>query len=111
MTAKTYSIVASNHIEGADAFIKTLAVGADVTLVREPANQFDKNAVAVWVEGRKVGFLPKKQNVAIAAFIDQTGNPDLDELALDAATGLGRFIHAKFIRSPNSGYPQVQVSE
>jgi hypothetical protein len=113
--AKTYSIVASDYIEGADAFIKTLAVGVQATLVREPANEHDLNAVAVWVEGRKVGYLPKKQNVAIAAFIDQTGEiSPIGGLAMDGKvieSGYGKAIHAKFIRSPNSGYPQVQVSE
>jgi len=116
---KTYSIVVSNYIPGAEDFVKTLQPGLPVTLVREPANEHDRNAIAVWVEGRKIGYLPKKQNVALAAFIDQTGvglfssaNFDIRvSMAMDDALRASdpKAIPAKFVRSPNSGYPMVEV--
>ena len=110
---KTFSIVASNHIPGAEDFVKTLQAGVDATLVREPNNPFDRNAVAVWIDGQKVGHVPKAQNKALAAFIDQSG-ANMPELAMDAvaaASGGPKAIPAKFVRSPNSGFPMVSVSE
>lgn len=112
--AKAYSIVASNYIDGAVDFIKTLAPGAAATLVREPNNEYDANAVAVWVDGRKVGFIPKAQNKILAAFIDQQGvawvpPPGGSTLALDSGREVRACIEAKFIRSPHNSFPMVEV--
>lgn len=106
---KTYSIVGMNF-QKTEQLVAALGVGTPVTLVREPTNQFDPNAVAVWVDGQKVGYVPKKQNAALAQFIDQTGG-GYDEsklIAMDAGLH-ARAIDAKFTRSPNSGYPMVEV--
>jgi hypothetical protein len=113
---KTFSIVGMNYIK-TEAIVAALQPGHAVTLVREPTNPFDPNAVAVWVDGQRVGYLPKKQNAALAAFIDQTGT-EVASMAMDAvgktwdpANAGTKFIPAVFVRSPNSGYPQVSVSE
>lgn len=98
---KSYSIVAINHAK-AEEFVKTLVSGVVATLVREPENPFDCNAVAVWVEGRRIGYIPKKQNTVLAQFIDQSG------MAMDSVAG-AKGLPGKFIRSPNSGYPMVEV--
>ncbi|MHB8272017.1 HIRAN domain-containing protein [Bradyrhizobium sp.] len=110
---RSFSIVASGHIPGAEAFIKTLQPGIEAVLVREPTNQYDANAIAVWIDGRKVGYVPKAQNKALAAFIDQTGSMLHYSGAMDqvGSVEVQKAIPAKFIRSPNSGYPQVSVSE
>ncbi len=105
---KRYSIVGMNYVKTED-FVAALKVGTPVTLVREPDNQHDKNAVAVWVDGRKVGFVPKNQNAALAQFIDQAGEPAPPPMALDSAGPGPRAISATFTRSPNSAYPQVEV--
>lgn len=108
--AKTYSIVGMQHRPNADSILRALDPGEAVTLVREPNNEHDANAIAVWVGGSHVGYIPSKQNKVLAPFIDQTGQ-DLGTLALDAAktTPGAKFIHAKFVRSPNSNYPMVEV--
>jgi hypothetical protein len=103
---KTYSIVGMNFTK-TESIVAALLPGHPVTLVREPINPFDPLAVAVWVDGRRVGYIPKKQNSALAQFIDQAGEP----MALDSATTAERTIPAKFVRSANSGYPMVEVSE
>ena len=41
-----------------------------VKLVREPDNEFDKNAVAVHVGGTKCGFVPRAQAERLAADLD-----------------------------------------
>lgn len=109
---KTYSIVGMNFAKS-EAIVAAMTNGADVTLIREPHNPFDPLAVAVYdAEGRKLGFIPKKQNTVLAQFIDQTGAElPVPGLALDSGIKMQRAIPAKFVRSPNSGYPMVEVSE
>lgn len=127
---KTYSIVAMEPLKTTER-VAAMKAGQAVLLVREPTNRFDPNAIMVWAEDAHVGhvhigYLPKKQNVALAGFIDQTGDlVENDEnletiIAMDAATKASgatsdlsprRFISAKFVRSPNSSYPMVEVSE
>lgn len=109
---KRYSIVGMNH-RGTEQLVGAIAVGTSVILIREPDNKFDKNAIAVWVENGDyvhVGYLPKNQNAALAARIDQNGIGSF-KLAQDAAPSDVRSIPAKFVRSPNSAYPMVEVSE
>lgn len=103
---KRYSIVGDKHAAGG-AKLYSLPPGAPVVLVREPTNQYDRNAIMVWVDGAHVGYIPKKQNAELAARIDR------EQLAMDAAvpTHPVKSIPAKFVRSPNSGFPMVEVSE
>lgn len=118
---RSYSIVATNFIAGATERLAGLSDGCPVLLIREPNNEHDRNAVAVWALGNKVGFLPKKQNVALAAFIDQAGTPlEKQEvgfnptaiMAMDEAPPpTSKTIPAKFFRSPNSKYPMVEVAD
>ena len=112
MTSKTYSIVGMNFAKS-EAIVAALKPGAELTLIREPSNPFDPLAIAVYdAEGRKLGFIPKKQNTALAQFIDQVGTElPVPGLALDSSIGLQRAVPGKFVRSPNSGYPMVEVSE
>ena len=112
-----YSIVGMNHRK-AEAFVAALKPGAEVTLAREPDNKFDKNAVMVWIDGVHVGYIPKNQNAALAAQIDLLGDKYFVEpgkiLAFDekpqANTTVRRAVVAKFVRSPNSGYPMVALA-
>lgn len=112
MTSKTYSIVGMNFAKS-EAIVAAMQPGAEITLIREPHNPFDPLAVAVYdAEGRKLGFIPKKQNTALSKFIDQAGAElPVPGLALDSSISMQRAIPAKFVRSPNSGYPMVEVSE
>lgn len=110
---KSYSIVGMNFTKCED-FVKTIEPGARVVLIREPTNTFDPNAIAVWIAGRRVGYIPKKQNAVLASFIDQTGVCDStgragEMIAMDQNPATVRAIDAKFVRSPNSGYPMVEV--
>lgn len=105
---RTYSIVGMNYIKTED-IVAALKPGAAITLVREPNNEHDKNAVAVWANGQRVGYIPKKQNLVLAQFIDQQ---PIRSMAFDSGTGFKtdvRAVDAKFVRSPNSGYPMVEV--
>jgi hypothetical protein len=105
---KTYSIVGLNH-QKSEEFVTLLPVGTEATLVREPQNPFDPNAVAVYIHGRRVGYVPKAQNTVLAKFIDEKGEDFT--MAMDSIDNIKAFksIPAKFIRSPNSGFPMVEV--
>jgi hypothetical protein len=48
-----------------------LQVGDALTLVREPDNPHDRNAVRVEWRGRKLGYLPRAENRAVAAEMDR----------------------------------------
>jgi hypothetical protein len=120
---KSYSIVGQQHQPNSNQILAALDPGETVTLVREPTNKFDKNAIAVYVGGSKVGYIPSKQNAALAQFIDQTGKQWAEPLRVDVpvkpkkgarvddatVTVHSRTIEAKFVLSPNSNYPMVEV--
>ena len=50
-----------------------MKVGDTLTLVREPDNTHDANAVRVEWHGEKLGYLPRKENRAVAAEMDSGG--------------------------------------
>ena len=48
-----------------------LAVGAALTLVREPENRYDKRAVRVDWQGHKLGYVPRVDNTAVSHLLDR----------------------------------------
>lgn len=44
--------------------------GDALTLVREPANEYDRYAVRVDWRGRKLGYIPRDRNRSIAVLLD-----------------------------------------
>ena len=48
-----------------------LRVGDSLELVRESANSFDANAVSVSWRGRKLGYVPRHENAALAWGLDR----------------------------------------
>ena len=48
-----------------------LRVGDPLELVREPANAHDANAVSVSWRGRKLGYVPRRENGALAWALDR----------------------------------------
>lgn len=51
-----------------------MRVGDALTLVREPANVHDARAVRVEWQGRKIGYVPRRENTDVARFMDR-GEP------------------------------------
>jgi hypothetical protein len=97
-----YSIVGQKHLE-LDAYLESTLHGTPAVLVRDPENKVDPRAVMVWIGGAHVGYIPMKTNKTLAAMIDETG--------FDYAVGdsVRKATDATFVRSPNSGYPMVEV--
>ena len=58
------------HYEGREAW-PALRVGEPLALAREPDNPYDANAVRVEWRGRKLGYLPQRDNAAIARHLDR----------------------------------------
>ena len=48
-----------------------LRVGDALELVREPGNAHDANAVRVEWRGRKLGYVPRRENAAVARGLDR----------------------------------------
>lgn len=60
-----------------------MKVGDALALVREPENPHDANAVRVEWRGRKLGYLPRKENRAVAAEMDRGGKAEARIARLD----------------------------
>jgi hypothetical protein len=50
---------------------RELRVGDRLELAREPHNAHDPNAVAVHWQGRKLGYVPRRENAALAWGLDR----------------------------------------
>ncbi len=48
-----------------------MQVGDALELIREPDNPFDGNAVRVEWQGRKIGYVPRRENADVARFMDR----------------------------------------
>lgn len=69
MIVHTY-LAGAKHHPGALAHLAEAPEHSEIELRRERDNRFDANAVAVFQEGRKLGFLPATENRDIAAALD-----------------------------------------
>jgi hypothetical protein len=54
----------------AEARWREMKEGQALTLVREPENVHDRNAVRVEWRGEKLGYLPRRENKAVATAMD-----------------------------------------
>lgn len=48
-----------------------LCEGATLRLIREATNPYDANAVAVYFRGDKLGYVPRRENAAVAQLLDR----------------------------------------
>jgi hypothetical protein len=48
-----------------------MRVGDALTLVREPDNAYDAKAVRVEWQGRKIGYVPRRENADVARLMDR----------------------------------------
>jgi len=66
--------LAGFRYHGAAEVWHELRVGDRLELAREPGNPYDANAVAVLWRGRKLGYVPRRDNAALAWGLDR-GTP------------------------------------
>lgn len=53
---------------------ETMEIGEGLDLVREPDNQFDRSAIALYYQGHKIGFIPRRYNRVISNMLDSGFN-------------------------------------
>ena len=75
MLIDTRLVGANFRPSDARALIPNLQIGDTVTLVREPENPHDSNAVAIMIDDTLVGYIPRVDNALIAQFMDAGGEP------------------------------------
>lgn len=68
-----YSIVGMKHCDS-EKFVKGLRAGEPLTLVREPTNEHDPNAVQVHIRDRRVGYVKGTQAKGLAKAMDESGH-------------------------------------
>lgn len=70
----------------AEDFVKSLPAGEPLTLVREPDNDFDPNAIQVWAHERHIAFVKGTEARKLARFMDNDcgGGPVMGKLAIDS---------------------------
>jgi len=60
------------HAAAEQQVLHALQPGQELVLKREPGNPYDDRAIAVYTDnGRKIGFVPQRQNRTIARIMDQ----------------------------------------
>ena len=100
---------------GTGALVAELPPDEPLTLVREPGNKYDANAVQVWGRGRLLGYISMEQNAVLAKFIDQNGknwSAPSPVLAMDApipsSVEVFRAVDARLHKGSNT-WPLVEV--
>lgn len=79
MAQQVRMLVQSSPLAGfryheAKALFSDIRLGDRLELVREPDNPYDANAVRVEWRGKKLGYVPRRQNAALAWAMDR-GEP------------------------------------
>ena len=70
MMVQSSPLAGFRHAE-AEGVWQDLMPGDELALVREPDNAFDANAVRVEWRGRKLGYVPRRDNAALAWALDR----------------------------------------
>lgn len=68
-----FAIVGMKH-RGTEALVAGLPRGETLTLIREPTNAHDPNAVQVWARDVHAGFVKGTQARGLAQFMDRAGH-------------------------------------
>ena len=64
-------IAGTMHVEGIDEIVKTLKIGEELDLFRQPDNDYDDKAILVKTKaGVKLGYIKKAQNEVMARLMD-----------------------------------------
>ena len=81
------------HYEGAGLW-RDMKTGDRLELVREPENPYDAGAIRVEWRGRKLGYVPRRDNAAVARQLDR-GTP-LEARVAALREGRNRSVRIEF---------------
>jgi hypothetical protein len=76
-----FSLAGFTYYDGIEVF-QELKVGTLLTMQAEPENKYDPNAVAIYYNDKKLGFIPKEENKPIFQFLT-LGHTDLFEARIN----------------------------
>ena len=62
------------------ALISRMRKGEILKLVREPANKYDRHAIAIHYQDHKIGFVPAEKNEVFSRLLDSEGSTLLAEI-------------------------------
>jgi hypothetical protein len=68
------SPIAGFQFHRGDAVWESLKVGDELKLVREPSNEHDPDAVAIYFGDEQLGYVPRAENSAISQMLDRGEN-------------------------------------
>ncbi len=63
--------IAGFQFHRGDAIWSALSVGDELSVIRETSNEHDADAVAVYFQDQKLGYVPRGENHAIAQMLDR----------------------------------------
>ena len=63
--------IAGGYYHGLKAALGRIGPGTRLDLVREPHNVYDANAIAVYLDSLKLGFIPRAANSPVAHLLDR----------------------------------------
>ena len=63
--------IAGFQFHSGDAIWSALSVGVELSVIRETSNEHDADAVAVYFQDQKLGYVPRGENHAIAQMLDR----------------------------------------
>jgi hypothetical protein len=76
-----FHIAGFTYYDGVDVF-ENLKIGAPLSLKAEPENPHDPNAVAIYYEEVKIGFVPRSENGLLRKFLN-LGHTNLFEVKIN----------------------------
>jgi hypothetical protein len=86
-------LAAFRHYDGAELW-RDMKAGDRLELVREPENPYDAGAIRVEWRGRKLGYVPRRDNAAVARQLDR-GTP-LEARVAALRENRNRSVHIEF---------------
>ena len=63
-------VAGTEYVECFDAIFDFLREGQRLTLSREPRNDYDHRAIAVCIDGKKTGYIPRRSNHLLSRIMD-----------------------------------------
>lgn len=74
---KTLYTMVGMQYRGTKADVAAMKGGEALTLVREPLNDHDASAVAVWRDGKHLAYIKSTEAVALARGMDRNGQKQI----------------------------------
>ena len=93
---KRFHIAGFTYYEGCDVF-QQLKIGTRLRLVRDAANRFDPNAIAIYFGDAKLGFVPASEAAELAIFFDM-GYEDMFECMIQTVDPAAHPEHQIHVR-------------